>query len=115
MSQNNELNLQDDLELSTEAESINLEKDLNLAGEGAGISKGLSNIRGFTVELSAEVGVATIELSEAENLQSGSIIMLSKMEGELTDIKINGTYIGKGQIVEKDGRYGVKVVSLNSK
>ncbi|WP_199438722.1 FliM/FliN family flagellar motor switch protein [Vibrio owensii] len=115
MSNENELQLDQNLELGATKDPLDLDKDLNLTEKGSGVPMGLSNIRGLTVQLTAEVGVATMELSDVEQLQSGSVVMLSKMEGELTDIKINGTYIGKAQIIEKDGRYGVKVVSLNTK
>ena len=112
-----DLDLNEELSIgdTQEETKVNLETDLNLSSANSPTGQGLSSIRGFSVEVSAEVGTAKISLHEAEQLTTGSVVMLDKMEGELADVKINGALIGKGQIVEENGRFGVKITSINNK
>ncbi|MGR5448625.1 FliM/FliN family flagellar motor switch protein [Vibrio sp. PNB22_3_1] len=85
-------------------------EDLNLTGIEKQNTK--SKLPQFNVELTVELGGATLALSEVETLKTGSVVMLGKSEGDLADIKINNSIIGQGHIIEKDGTYGIQVVNL---
>ncbi len=95
-------------------ENLDLDADLNLSSVDNNEPNGLKNLSNLDVTISAEVGFTTMPIKEAEKMVSGTVIMLNKTVGDLVDVKINGTLIGQGQVVEKNGRYGVKITSLNA-
>lgn len=69
-------------------------------------------IRDIPVEVTVEVSRRRLPLKEIMSIEPTSVIMLDKQEGEPVDIKINGVLFGTGNIISKDGKYGVQVLSL---
>ena len=66
------------------------------------------------VTLTLEAGSARITLQELSELQPESIVALNTAVGEPLTIKVNGTAIGKGEVVITGESYGLKVVELNT-
>ena len=62
------------------------------------------------VLLHVVVGEKELSLAEANSLVPGSIIELGTREGEPVDLAINGSCVGKGELVNVDGRLGVKII-----
>jgi flagellar motor switch/type III secretory pathway protein FliN/pSer/pThr/pTyr-binding forkhead associated (FHA) protein len=62
------------------------------------------------VLLHVVVGEKELSLAEANGLIPGSIVELPTREGEPVDLVINGTRVGKGELVNVDGRLGVKII-----
>ena len=60
------------------------------------------------------VGEKEMSLEEANGLIPGSIIELDAREGEPVDLAINGKRVGKGELVNVDGRLGVKILNWRS-
>lgn len=71
-------------------------------------------LRKIPVSLTLEVGSAEISLAELTHIQNGSVIELDKLAGAPLDIKINGTVIGKAEVVVAGENYGLRVISLDS-
>ncbi|MCY9872322.1 FliM/FliN family flagellar motor switch protein [Vibrio barjaei] len=88
-----------------------LEDDINLSEVST--TPAFNNVKDLKVVASAEVGITNMTIKQAEEITVGTVITLDKMEGELADFKINNNQIGKGQIVLKDGRYGIKITHIN--
>jgi type III secretion system YscQ/HrcQ family protein len=66
------------------------------------------------VLLHVVVGEKEMSLAEANGLTPGSIIELEAREGEPVDLAINGTRVGKGELVTIEGRLGVKILHWRS-
>ncbi|QEL55738.1 flagellar motor switch protein FliN [Chromobacterium paludis] len=70
-------------------------------------------LRKIPVRLTLEVGGADISLADLCRIGSGSVIELDKIAGEPLDIKVNGTTIGRAEVVVSGDNYGLRVVELN--
>lgn len=61
--------------------------------------------------LHAIVGEKELTLAEANGLALGTIVALEKESSAPVDLAINGKVCGKGQLVEIEGKLGVKILS----
>jgi flagellar motor switch protein FliN len=69
-------------------------------------------LAGVSLRISVEVGSAALTLSELLRLGEGSVVELDRQANDHLDIIANGTLIAKGEIVDVDGRYGIRVVDV---
>jgi len=67
------------------------------------------------LELSVELGRASIPVRDVLNMGPGSIVELEKLAGEPVDILINGKFIAKGEVVVVDEHFGVRVTEISSR
>ncbi|NHQ86887.1 flagellar motor switch protein FliN [Iodobacter sp. HSC-16F04] len=70
-------------------------------------------LRKIPVTLTLEVGASDISLAELLAIEYGSVLELNKLAGEPLDIKVNGTTIGKAEVVITGESYGLRVVELD--
>ena len=70
-------------------------------------------LRKIPVQLTLEVGSADVSLADLCQIGAGSVIELDKLAGEPLDIKVNGTVIGRAEVVVSGENYGLRVVELN--
>lgn len=66
------------------------------------------------VTLTLEAGSARITLQELSQLTPDSVVALDTIVGEPLVIKVNGSAIGKGEVVVTGDTYGLKVVELSA-
>ena len=66
------------------------------------------------VKLTVEIGSTTLSLRELLALGEASVIELDRQAGELLDVLVNGTLIGRGEVVTVGERFGVKLIELVS-
>lgn len=66
------------------------------------------------VTLTLEAGSARITLQELADLGPDSVLPLDTVVGEPLTIKVNGTAIGKGEVVVQGDAYGLKVLELHA-
>jgi flagellar motor switch protein FliN/FliY len=71
-------------------------------------------MRKIPVTLTLEVGATRLSLQDVMNISQESIIELDTLAGEPLAIKINGTQIGRAEVVVCGENYGLKVVELDS-
>jgi flagellar motor switch protein FliN len=69
-------------------------------------------LAGVSLRISVEVGSASLTLSELLRLAEGSVVELDRQANDPLDIMANGTLIATGEIVEVNGRYGIRVVDV---
>lgn len=69
-------------------------------------------MRKIPVTVSLEVGSARISLQDLANIAHDSVIELDTLAGEPLVIKVNGTPIGRAEVVVSGENYGLKVVEL---
>ena len=80
----------------------------------AAVAANLRLLQGVDVKLTVEIGSTTLSLRELLALGEASVIELDRQAGELLDVLVNGTLIGRGEIVTVGERYGVKMTELVS-
>jgi flagellar motor switch protein FliN/FliY len=70
-------------------------------------------MRKIPVTLTLEVGSARISLQELMTLGPDSVLELDVLAGEPLVIKVNGTPIGRAEVVVAGENYGLKVIDLD--
>lgn len=70
-------------------------------------------IRKIPVTLTLEVGSARISLHDLMEIAPDSVLELDRLAGEPLVIKVNGTPIGRAEVVVAGENYGLKVIDLN--
>ncbi|QFT76713.1 FliM/FliN family flagellar motor switch protein [Erythrobacter sp. THAF29] len=65
-----------------------------------------------SVRLSVELGRADLPLKEVLALGEGSVVPLNRLTDELLDVTANGKVIARGEVVAQDGRFALRIVSL---
>lgn len=64
----------------------------------------------FVIE--AEMGRTARTVREILKMAQGSVIELDKDSGEPVDLMVNGQVIARGEVVEIDGNYGVRITEI---
>lgn len=59
----------------------------------------LDDIRNVRFRITADLGQAVLKVREILALRVGSIVTLNRMAGELTDIRVNGLPLARGEVV----------------
>lgn len=70
-------------------------------------------MRRIPVTLTLEVGSARVSLQELMDIQPASVVPLDSLAGEPLVIKVNGTPIGRAEVVVAGEQYGLKVIDLD--
>lgn len=109
-----DLNLHDELPDLDDLDLDDLADDIDFGADKEHVSN-ISLLKSIPVDITVEVARKTLILDELLNLKAGSVVMLEKHEGDPVDIKINGTAFGTGEIVSKNGQYGVRLLSIIKK
>lgn len=65
-----------------------------------------------SLRVSVEVGAASLTLATLLDLAEGGVVELDRQVNEPLDLLVNGTLIAKGEIVETNGRYGIRVMEV---
>lgn len=66
------------------------------------------------VKLTVEIGSTSLTLRELLALGESSVIELDRQANELLDVLVNGTLIGRGEVVMVGDRFGVRMTELVS-
>ena len=66
------------------------------------------------VKLTVEIGSTQLSLRELLALGGSSVIELDRQANELLDVFVNGTLIGRGEVVTVGERFGVRMTELVS-
>ena len=64
------------------------------------------------VKLTVEIGSTQLSLRELLALGEASVIELDRHANELLDVFVNGTLIGRGEVVTVGDRFGVRMTEL---
>ena len=69
-------------------------------------------MRKIPVTLTLEVGEAKLSLYELAQLKSDSVVELDTLAGEPLTIRVNGTPIGRAEVVVSGENYGLKIIDI---
>ena len=75
-------------------------------------SKNIAKVANVEVNLYAELGRAKLQLKDAIEYDTGSIITIDKTTTDPIDIYVNDILIAKGKIVAIEDTYGIKIVEI---
>lgn len=64
------------------------------------------------VRLSVEVGSVSMKIANIMELSEGQVVELDREADALLDIKVNGTLVAKGEVVNVNDRFGIRVVEI---
>ncbi len=81
----------------------------NASGEA---SKNLDNLLDIKLQLTVELGRATLPVKKVLELTRGSIIELEKIAGEPVELYANGKLIAHGEVVVIEDNFGLRITSM---
>ena len=64
------------------------------------------------VKLVAVLGKKSISLKDLFQLKQGQVIDLERPPSEVVDLVANGQLVGRGELVEIDGKLGVRILKM---
>ena len=67
------------------------------------------------LEITVELGRTRIQIRELLQIEPGSAVKLSRLEGEPVDILANDTLIAKGEVVVQNEKYGIRITEITSR
>ncbi|MCL6270130.1 flagellar motor switch protein FliN [Sansalvadorimonas sp. 2012CJ34-2] len=82
------------------------------------VTPDLGVILDIPVVMSLEVGSTELTVNELLSMGSGTVIELNRHTGDPLDVKVNGKLVGRGEVVESNSRYGIRlteVVNVNER
>jgi flagellar motor switch protein FliN/FliY len=82
------------------------------AAMNAGFAANFRLLQDVDVKLTVEIGSTQLSLRELLALGESSVIELDRQANELLDVFVNGTLIGRGEVVTVGDRFGVKMTEL---
>ncbi|MFH1874118.1 MAG: FliM/FliN family flagellar motor switch protein [Pseudomonadota bacterium] len=96
---------EDDL-LSEEEFETKAKKNQNFSEEVLAMSSDIP------VQLVAVIGKTTISVKDLMNYQMGQVIDLGRPPGETVDLVASGKLFARGELVDIDGKLGVRIIKL---
>lgn len=78
----------------------------------ASFSRELDMIRDIPVDMTVELGRTRMTIKHLLQLVQGSVIELDGLVGEPMDILINNYLIGKGEVMNMDNKFGIRITSI---
>lgn len=66
------------------------------------------------LSITVELGQTKKSIKDILELTNGSIVELDKLAGEPVDIKVNGQFLAKGEVVVIDENFGVRITEIAS-
>lgn len=69
-------------------------------------------LKDVALVVQAELGKTRRLVRDVLRLQVGSVLELDKEAGEPVDILVNNKAIARGEVVEIDGQYGVRITEI---
>ncbi len=80
--------------------------------EGQEVGKGLELMMDIPLEVSVELGEATMTLAEVLALGPGSVIELNRLPGEPLELLANGRLIARGEVVVLNESFGLRITEI---
>ena len=77
-----------------------------------GLAANFRLLQDVDVKLTVEIGSTNLTLRELLALGEASVIELDRQSNELLDVFVNGTLIGRGEVVTVGEKFGVRMTEL---
>ena len=79
------------------------------AADGRGIKSSLSHFEDIVLEIYAELGQTKLKIKDLLNLESGSVLELSKPAGEAADVYVNNQPFARGEVLVINDMFAVRL------
>ena len=80
----------------------------------ASVAANFRLLQDVDVKLTVEIGSTSLTLRELLALGETSVIELDREANELLDVFVNGTLVGRGEVVTVGEKFGVRMTELVS-
>jgi flagellar motor switch protein FliN len=77
------------------------------------VSTSMSHLEDVQIEISVELGHASLKVKEVLGLAQGSVIKLNKSVGDEVEVIMNQQRFARGEVVVINDSFGVRIVSVN--
>ncbi|GAB0110491.1 FliM/FliN family flagellar motor switch protein [Pseudoalteromonas distincta] len=84
--------------------------DLEGKSAAKGNAENMSFFQDVPLLVTLEVASTEITLGELSQAKDGDVLRLDKVAGEPLDVKVNGVYFAKAEVVMAEGQYGLKFI-----
>jgi flagellar motor switch protein FliN/FliY len=96
------------------SQPLNLETEASPQAAAYADAPELDVILDISVRLSMELGSREISIGDLLQLKQGSVLELDQMVGQPLDVMVNGTLIAKGEVVQVNNKYGIRLQDIIS-
>ncbi len=89
----------------------------NIQMDETGLPNGLNNldvILNIPVDVSLELGRASVDLKSLIDLNQGSVIELNRLVDEPVDVMVNGCLVAKAEVVVVENKFGARITDIIS-
>jgi len=76
------------------------------------VSTSVSHLEDVQIELSVELGQASLKVKEVLGLAPGSVIKLNKAVGDEVEVIMNQLRFARGEVVVINDNFGVRILSV---
>lgn len=105
--------LEETLDQAAEAVAVGTRQLEELAqSSAAGDELSLQQLSDVPIPVTVELGRVRLTLGDLCRLKAGALLELDRESHEPADILVNGKIVAQGEIVTIDGRYGVRITSV---
>lgn len=77
------------------------------------VKTGLSHLDDVHIDISVELGRATLKVKDVLALTEGSVIKLDKTVGETVEMNMNQQRFAKGEVIIINDSFGVRIATIN--
>jgi flagellar motor switch protein FliN/FliY len=75
-------------------------------------SVNISMLADVSLRVTVEVGSVSLTLASLLVLAEGGVLELDRQASDPLDLLVNGTLIAKGEVVETNGRFGIRITEV---
>ena len=84
-------------------------------GTAPGAPAGLDVLADVQMEVTVELGRVRMTVRELLSLQPGNVVELDRLAGSPVDVLVNGTTIGRGELVVVGDELGVRMTQIEQR
>jgi flagellar motor switch protein FliN/FliY len=86
----------------------------NPAADLPGMGQAFDALLEVELPVTIRFGTCRMRLEEAAKLQAGSLIEFDRSPAEPVEVMVNGRVIARGQAVNIEGNYGVRILEISA-
>lgn len=105
---------EDQMNEQTEAPPVSQNQTNDVSGNALSGLNNLDVVLNIPVDVSLELGRATVDLQSLIELSQGSVIELNRLVDEPVDVLVNGKLVAKAEVVVVDNKFGARITNIVS-
>ena len=102
---------------ATNPDVTNTGNDANDNSAASNATQGINNldvVLNIPVDVSLELGRASVDLKSLIDLNQGSVIELNRLVDEPVDVLVNGCLVAKAEVVVVENKFGARITDIVS-